>query len=323
VAPGSAAKLAVVGTGNVGASFAYAAVLWGLASEIVLVDANTRRAEGEAMDLLHAVPFTKAVRVSAGTIEDCAGSVVTVVAAGAAQRPGETRLDLIRKNAAIFERLIPPLAQANPDGIILVATNPVDALSYHAWRLSGLPSGRVFGSGTILDTARFRVLLAEHFDVDPRSVHAFIVGEHGDSEVPVWSMANIAGMSLEAFAAANGRAHDQAALDEIFVHTRDAAYEIIERKGSTHFAVAAGLLRIVEAILRDQRTVLSVSSRIDPSLGLGDVFLSLPAIVGRAGVERVLHLPLAADELAGLRRSASVLRDALGGIDHAATSARS
>jgi L-lactate dehydrogenase len=181
----------------------------------------------------------------------------------------------------------------------------------------------VFGSGTILDTARFRALLAEHFDVDPRSVHAFIIGEHGDSEVPVWSMANIAGMPLQAFAAANGRPHDQAALDAIFARTRDAAYEIIERKGSTHFAVAAGLLRIVEAILRDQRTVLSVSSRLDGSMGLGDVFLSLPAIVGRAGVERVLHLPLADDERAGLTRSAAVLRDALATLDPAAASARS
>src|SRR5919107_2998682 len=229
-------RVAIVGVGNVGASFAYALLLSGLAAEIVLVDANARRAEGEAMDLQHAVPFAKPTRVWAGSYADCAGAAVTVIAAGAAQKPGETRLDLVRKNAAIFGQIVPQVAEANPDGIILVATNPVDILSYETWQLSGLPAGRVIGSGTILDTARFRAALSDHFGVDPRSVHAFIAGEHGDSEVPVWSSANIAGMRLREFCSANGLRYDQDAMDGIFASTRDAAYQIIERKGATYYA---------------------------------------------------------------------------------------
>jgi L-lactate dehydrogenase len=192
-------RVAIVGTGNVGATFAYALLLSGLASEIVLIDANRARAEGEAMDLNHAVPFTHPTRVWAGGYGDCAGAVVTVLTAGAAQKPGETRLDLIKKNAAIWRAIVPQVVQHNPDGILLIATNPVDVLTYAAWKLSGLPAGRVIGSGTILDTSRFRYLLSQHFGVDARSVHAYIVGEHGDSEVPVWSLANIAGMRLPAF----------------------------------------------------------------------------------------------------------------------------
>lgn len=301
-------KIAVVGAGNVGATFAFAAVMAGVASEVVIVDANEQRAEGEAMDLQHAVPFTRPVRVQAGTMEDCAGAAVTVVAAGAGQRPGESRLDLVRRNADIFCSIIPPLAAANPDGIVLVATNPVDVLTYHAWKISGLPPERVIGSGTILDTARFRMLLADHFEVDPRSVHAYIIGEHGDSEVPVWSAANIAGMRLVDYCAANDVPYDRAALDDIFERTRDAAYHIIERKGATYYAVAAGLLRIVEAIIRDQNTVLSVSSLIRDFYGIEDVYLSLPAVIGRSGVQRTLKLDLSPEEASGLRRSASVLR---------------
>ena len=304
-----AARVAVVGTGNVGSTFAYALLLSGLAAEIVLIDANQARAEGEAMDLNHAVPFAHPTRIWAGAYEDCAGAAVTVIAAGANQRPGESRLDLVKRNAAIFREIVPAVARHNPDGILLIATNPVDALTYASLKLSGLPKARVIGSGTILDTARFRQLLSRHFNVDARSVHAFIVGEHGDSEVPVWSLANIAGMRLEEYCAANGVPLDQAALAEIFIQTRDAAYQIIERKGATYYAVAAGLMRIVEAILRDQGTVLSVSSLVDDgSLGEGDLCLSLPTVVGRNGVERVLRLDLSQSEADGLRRSADVLR---------------
>ena len=241
-------RVAVVGTGAVGSTFAFSLLLSGLAAEIVLVDANARKAEGEAMDLMHAVPFARNTRIWAGAIDDCAGAAITVISAGAAQKPGESRLELLRKNAAIFREVVPAVAAANPDGIILVATNPVDVLAYQAFRISGLPSARVIGSGTIIDTARFRALLAEHYGVDPRSVHAYIAGEHGDTEVPVWSSANIAGMPLADFATANGLPHDPARLQEIFEATRDAAYQIIERKGATYYAVAAGLMRIVEAI---------------------------------------------------------------------------
>ncbi len=308
-------RVAVVGVGNVGATFAYALLLSGLATEIVLIDVNRAKAEGEAMDLNHTVPFAHPTRIWAGEYTDCAGAAVTLIAAGVGQRPGETRLNLVRRNADVFHQVIPGVVQHNPNGILLIATNPVDVLTYAAWKLSGLPAQRVIGSGTILDTARFRYLLSQHFGVDPRSVHAHIIGEHGDSEVPVWSLANIAGMRLPAFCAAHGSAHDQAAMDDIFRQTRDAAYHIIERKGATYYAVAAGLMRIVEAILRDQSTVLSVSSLIKDYYGVSDVCLSLPTVVHRGGVEQVLRLELNSEEIEGLRQSAQILKATLAQLD--------
>ncbi len=301
-------RVAIVGMGNVGASFAYALLLSGLAAEIVLIDVNHAKAEGEAMDLNHAVPFAKPTRIWAGSYEDCAGAAVTVIAAGANQKPGETRLDLVHKNAAIFSAIVPEVVKHNPDGILLVATNPVDVLTYVSYKLSGMSPQRVIGSGTILDTARFRYLLSQHFGVDARSVHGFIIGEHGDTEVPVWSMANIAGMRLTDYCRVNRVSCVQADLDEIFRQMRDAAYEIIQRKGATFYAVAAGLIRIVEAILRDQSTVLSVSSLVQGQFGLSDVCLSLPTVVSHRGIERVLQLDLSAEEAEKLENSASVLK---------------
>jgi L-lactate dehydrogenase len=304
-------RIAVLGLGHVGATFAYALLLSGMASEIVMIDANHAKAEGEAMDLGHAVPFTRPARIWAGGYEDCAGAAVTVLAAGAAQKPGETRLDLLKKNAALFRDIVPRVVQYNPDGILLVATNPVDVLSYAAWKLAGLPAAKVIGSGTILDTARFRYLLGRHFGVDPRSIHAFIIGEHGDSEVPVWSLANVVGIPVADLRTTEGGAFDAAARESLFAQTRDAAYGIIERKGSTYYAVAAGLLRIVEAILRNQNTVLSVSTLISGYGGIRDVFLSLPTVVGRAGVRQVLQPALSDEEAAALQHSAAVLRAAV------------
>jgi L-lactate dehydrogenase len=304
----SPARVAIVGVGNVGATFAYTLLLSGIAAEIVLIDANHARAEGEAMDLNHAVPFTHPTRVWAGGYPDCSGSIVTILAAGANQKPGETRIDLVKKNAAIWREVIPRLVERNPNGILLVATNPVDVLTYAAWKLSGLPHQRVIGSGTILDTARFRYLLSQHFAVDASSVHAFIIGEHGDSEVPVWSLANIAGLRMPEFCRAQGLTHDSIAMDEIFKQTRDAAYRIIERKGATYYAVAAGLMRITQAILRNQKTVLSVSSLVKDYYGIDDVCFSLPTVVDRNGVERVLHLELSYDEETKLRHSAELLK---------------
>jgi L-lactate dehydrogenase len=304
-------KVAIVGAGNVGATAAYALLLSGLAAEIVLIDANRKRAEGEAMDLAHAVPFSRPTKVWAGDYEDCAGAVITILAAGTGQRPGETRLDLAKRNGAIFAEIVPKVAGANPDGIILVATNPVDVLTHAAWRISGLSASRVFGSGTTLDTGRFRSLLGDHFGVDPRSVHAFIIGEHGDSEVPVWSSANVAGVGLEDLARAREIAFEPEDRERIFSQTRDAAYAIIERKGATFYAVAVALLRIVEAVIRDQRTVLSVSSVVGSKpYRLGEVCLSLPSIVGAGGVEEVLPLRLDAEEERALRRSAEIVREA-------------
>ncbi len=304
---GCPTRVAVVGVGNVGASFAYALLLSGLAAEIVLIDANRAKAEGEAMDLNHAIPFAHPTRVWAGDYPDCAGASVIVLAAGAGQKPGETRLDLVHKNAAIWREIIPRIVEKNNTAILLIATNPVDVLTYVAWKLSKLPSRQVIGSGTILDTARFRYLLSQHFGVDARSVHAFIVGEHGDSEVPVWSLANIAGMQLEKFAAAHGQPCDPKVMDDIFHQTRDAAYRIIERKGATYYAVAAGLMRITQAVLRNQNTVLSVSSLIENYYGINDVCLSLPTVVNRTGIAKVLRVELKDSEVASLQHSAHVL----------------
>ena len=308
-------RVAVVGVGNVGSTFAYALLLSGLAAEIVLIDANHAKAEGEAMDLNHAVPFSHPTRIWAGHYEDCADAAITVVAAGTNQKKGETRLDLLRKNAAIFRQIIPQVARHNPNGVILIATNPVDVLTYASLEFSGLPPQRVIGSGTILDTARFRYLLSQHFGVDARSVHAFIIGEHGDSEVPVWSLANIAGMLLPKFSAAHGIPYEQAQMDEIFRQTRDAAYHIIERKGATYYAVAAGMMRLAEAILRNQATVLSASGLVKDYYGISNVCLSLPTVITRAGMERKLHLELSPEEQAGLRKSAEVLQDTIAKLE--------
>jgi L-lactate dehydrogenase len=309
------ARVAIVGAGNVGSTFAYALLLSGLAAEIVLIDANRAKAEGEAMDLNHAVPFTHPTRIWAGDYADCAGAMVTVLTAGANQKPGQTRLDCLQANARIWREIVPQIARHNPGGILLVATNPVDVLTYAALKLSGMPSARVLGSGTILDTARFRFLLSQHFGVDARSVHAYIIGEHGDSEVPVWSLANIAGMHLPDYCRAQGLPFEPSQMEEIFESTRDAAYHIIERKGATYYAVAAGLLRITQSILRHQNTVLSVSSLIDNYYGISDLCLSLPTVVDRGGIQQVLRLELDDAETAKLRHSADVLRTTIAALD--------
>jgi L-lactate dehydrogenase len=305
-------RVAIVGAGNVGATFAYSLLLSGLASEIVLIDANHAKAEGEAMDLNHAMPLGRPARIWAGDYKDTAGAIITVITAGSAQRPGETRLDLVQRNASIFKQIIPQIVENNPNGILLIATNPVDILTYVAYKISGFRRNHVIGSGTVLDTARFRYLLSQHFDVDPRSVHAHIIGEHGDSEVPAWSLANIAGMRLPQYCAVNHLGCEDQVLDTIFEQTRDAAYHIIERKGATYYAIASGLTRICEAILRDQGTVLSVSTYIDEDYyGISDVCLSLPSIVDLDGVERIIRLDLSADEIDGLRNSANVLKNTI------------
>lgn len=304
----SGSRVAVVGVGNVGATYAFALLLSRLCSEIVLIDANRAKAEGEAMDLNHAVPFAHPTRIWAGDFADCAGAAMTVVAAGTNQKPGETRLDMVVRNGQIWRDIIPGIVRANPNGILLIATNPVDVLTYAAWKLSGLPPNRVIGSGTILDTARFRYLLSEQFGIDARSVHAYIIGEHGDSEVPVWSLANIAGMKLDEFERVEGQSMDAADRQGIYERTRDAAYHIIQRKGATYYAVAAGLIQITAAILRDQNTVLSVSTRMEEYCGIRDVCFSLPTVLNAGGVARVLPLPLNETEREQLRKSAEVLK---------------
>jgi L-lactate dehydrogenase len=309
-------KVAVVGAGKVGSTFAYALLLNGLVGEIVLTDIDRKRAEGEVMDLNHAVPLSDPARIWVGDYPDCAGADVVVVAAGTGQRPGETRLDLVKRNAAIFKDIIPRITAHNTTCILLIATNPVDVLSYVTWKVSGFPSQRVIGSGTVLDTARFRYLLGQHLGIDPHNVHAYVIGEHGDSEVPVWSLANAAGMRLDDFCRRENCDLGPEIRERIFEQTRDAAYQIIQRKGATYYAVAVGLLRIVESILRNQNTVLAVSSLVPGYYDIEDVYLSLPAVVGRGGVQRVLHLPLNGQETEALRKSAALLRGVLDELEN-------
>ncbi len=302
------AKIAVVGgAGAVGATAAYALMISGLASEIVLVDANVRRAEGEALDLAQGTPFVRPVTVRSGSYADCAGAQVVVITAGAAQKPGESRLDLVKRNVEIFREIIPQVAMAARESILLVVANPVDILTYAAWKLSGFPPSRVLGSGTVLDTARLRALIGQQLAVDPRSVHAYVIGEHGDSEVVVWSRAAVAGMSIGEFCAQRGGDCGPDVQAEIAHQVRRAAYEIIERKGATYYAIGLGVRHVVESVLRDQNTVLTVSTLLTGQLDVRDICLSLPAVVGRGGVEAVLAPALSEEETAAFRHSAQVV----------------
>jgi len=304
-------KVGLIGTGMVGASFAYSLMQSGLASELVLIDRDEARAEGEAMDLQHGLPFVRPMRIQAGGYELLAGSDVVVICAGANQRPGETRLDLLQKNAGVFRDIIPKVVAASPEAIILIATNPVDILTEISAELAGLPAGHVIGSGTTLDTARFRFNLADYFDIDPRSVYAWIVAEHGDTAVAVWSLAAVGGVPLRDFRGPNGKTLDPATMQRIFEQTRDAGYEIIQRKQSTYYAIGLALLAVVVTILRDQRTVLPVSVPLTGQYGVEGMALSLPAIIGRGGAEQILEIPMADDEVAAFQNSARTLKERL------------
>ncbi len=301
-------KIVVVGCGAVGSTFAYTAVLRGLAGELVLIDANAAKAEGDALDLNHGLPFVPPVRIWAGTYDDVSGADVVVLTAGASQKPGETRLDLVKRNASIFRDIVPKVAQQAPGAILLVATNPVDVLSHLTYKLSGFPAPRVIGSGTLLDSSRFRFLIGQAASVDPRSVHAYIIGEHGDTELPVWSRASIAGVSLTEPSPYWELTGDESQRERIFEQTRDAAYRIIEKKGATFYAIALALARIVEAVLRDENAVLTVSTLLQDFHGISDLYMGVPAVLGRAGVRQVLRPSLDEVELQRLRHSADVLR---------------
>jgi L-lactate dehydrogenase len=309
--PWNASKVGVVGTGMVGSSFAYALMIRGIATELILVDAQNEKAIGEMMDFNHGLSFTKPMKISAGGYEDLNGAHVVVIAAGASQKPGETRLDLLARNTRIFQSIVPQVVRHNPDGIILIATNPVDILTYVSLRESHLPPARVIGSGTILDTSRFRFLLGQYYGVDSRSVHAYIIGEHGDSEIPLWSLANIGGVRLREFAPLKNRTYNQEEMNQLFIEVRDAAYEIIKRKGATYYAIGLGLLSIVEAILGDFRAVLSVSTLMTGHYGVSDMCLSLPCVVGENGIEEILTLNLSKSEARGFQASAEKLKSTL------------
>ena len=286
-------------------------MIHGTVSEIVLIDVDRKRAEGEAMDLNHCVSFVQPVRVWAGDYQDCEGADIVVLTAGLAQKPGESRLDLVTSNVEIFRQIIPKIKEYNSTGILLVATNPVDLMTYAALKLSGFPVGRVIGSGTILDTSRLRYLLGEHLRVDARNVHAYIIGEHGDSEVPAWSLASVGGARLKDYGAVLGKGLDEAYLNGLFEDVKDAAYKIIELKGRTYYAIGLGLTRIVESIIRDENAILTVSSLLHDYYGVDDVCLSVPTIVNRSGVREVLKLPLTEEEITKLQSSASTLKGIL------------
>ena len=307
-------KIAIVGIGNVGATTAYALLLSGLAADIVLIDINAKKAEGESMDLNHAVPFSHPTFIWAGEYADCAGAAIVIVAAGMNQKPGQSRMDLLKLNAGIFQDIIPQIANYAPDTILLIATNPVDVLTYASWKLSGFPRHRVIGSGTILDTARFRYKLGAYYGVDPQSVHADIIGEHGDTELPVWSLASIAGMRLKDYCQQAGQSYDEQAMMDCFHTTKSAANDIIKLKGMTDYGVAAGLVRIVETILRDENTLLTVSC-VASHCGIEEVCLSVPAKVNRNGAEHVLQILLDQEERNALLKSAESVNAAISSLN--------
>ncbi|MFW5958317.1 MAG: L-lactate dehydrogenase [Desulfosalsimonas sp.] len=307
-------KIVVVGTGQVGATFAFALMTTGMASEIVLIDSNRAIAEGHAMDMNHGMPFVQPTKINPGTYEDCRGADIVVITAGAAQKPGETRLDLVRKNTEIFKNIIPEIVRQDP-GILLIVSNPVDILTYVALRISGFSMNRVLGSGTVLDTARFRYLLSRHCGVDARNVQAFVAGEHGDTEVPVWSQVNIAGMNFDQYCAMSGLACQKEDQQLLFNQVKQAAYEIINRKGYTNHAIALGLIQILSSILRGENSVLTVSSLIDGYYDTGDVCMSLPAVLNQNGIQRQLFMELSDEEISLFRHSAKTLKEVIAQID--------
>lgn len=304
-------KVAIIGCGFVGASSAFSLMQRGLFSEMVLIDANRQKAEGEAMDLSHGLPYTASMEIYAGDYSDVADCALVIVTAGANQKPGETRLDLIDKNVGILKSIIPEITKQNFEGILMIVSNPVDVLTYAAYRISGYPAHRVIGSGTVLDTARLKQLLAQHLDVDSRSVHAVIIGEHGDSELAVWSGANISGIDLDHFCEIRGHFDHDASMKRIYEDVRDSAYEIIERKGATYYGIAMAVARISESIVKDEHSVLPVSVVLDGEYGLHGLCLSVPSIVGSKGVEKVLEIPLSDSESKALAQSASQLEEVI------------
>ncbi len=307
-------KVGVVGSGNVGAGAANAMVLRGVAREIVMVDINTKRAQAEAEDILHAVPFSHSVIVRQGEYSDLDGCAVVVITAGVAQKPGETRLQLLGRNASIFKGMIPLIVSNAPDAVLVVATNPVDIMTHltaHYAAAYGVPRHRVIGSGTTLDTARFRSILGRYLDVDPEHVHAYVLGEHGNSEVLAWSMVTVGTVPLEDYARARGISLSDEMLEEIDDGVRRAAYRIIEGKGSTYYGIGAALSRIVQAILRDQRSLLTISAPLAELEDVRDITFAMPSLVGGQGLIATLPAPLNAEEQAKLVASARTLRRAL------------
>ena len=301
-------KIAVVGAGFVGTTFAYSLLIHGLASQIVIIDINQEKAEGEVMDLNHGMPFAYPARIWAGDYSDCRDADIVVVAVDKGQKIQQSRLELAEGNFQVLKQIIPNITRYNSEGILLVVTNPLDVMTHVALKLSGFPKNRVIGSGTILDTARLRYLLGEHLQVDPRNVHAYIIGEHGDSEVPVWSLANVAGIRLKDYCPICKVPYNPDDLNDLFLKVKNAGYEIMKRKGRTNYGVALGLTKIVESIIRDENAISTVSCFLEDYHGVSDVCLSVPVILNRTGVKEIIRLPLDDEEITAFQKSAATVK---------------
>ena len=298
-------RIVVIGVGAVGSTTAYTLLLRNRMDELVLIDANKEKAVGDALDMNHGLPFLSRTRVWAGDYSDCADADIIIITAGAAQKPGESRIDLLKRNVSIYESITDEVLKYNKDGILLIASNPVDVMSYFTWKKSGWPVNRVIGSGTLLDSARFRYLIGQKLHIDPRSVHAHIVGEHGDSELPLWSLANIAGTDLTL---------SDEDKEEVFGNTKNAAYQIIKAKGATYYAIALALDRICTAILDNESAVLNVSTLLTNYHGVSDVYLGVPCIVDESGIRETLPLTINDKEKELLQASASKLKEIIRSI---------
>jgi len=306
-----ARKVVIVGAGSVGSSFAYALAQSSVANEIILMDANKDLAEGQVLDMAHGLPYYPPVEIRSGTQDDFADASVIVITAGAKQNPGESRLNLLQRNASIVSSIMDEINGQNSQATIVIATNPVDIITHVALKRSGWPARRVIGSGTVLDSARFRYLISTHFHVDVGNVHAYILGEHGDSEVPAWSMTHVAGVDIDQYAEKYGTEDWPAVRERIAREVKESAYHIISYKGATYYAIGMALVRIVGAILQDQQSVLTVSTLLSGEYGISNVCLSIPCILGHGGVQRTVEASLTEEELQALKGSAIILQEAL------------
>lgn len=308
-------KISIIGAGFVGSTAAYALMMSGLASEIVIVDINKEKAEGEALDLSHGESFVKPVDIISGDYSDTKDSDIVIITAGISIKQGQTRLDIIQKNLGIFKVMIPEIVRYNPHAVLLVVSNPVDVLSYITYKLSGFPKERVIGSGTVLDTSRLRFGLSRHFDVDIRNIHTYIMGEHGDSEFAAWSLTSIAGMDIEEYCRNSGTACDNSIKENLLLEVKNAGYEIVQKKGATNYAVALAVRRITEAILRNENSILTVSNLLTGQYGLNDIYMGIPAIVGSQGVKRALEVPLNDSENSKMISSYKALNEVIKSIN--------
>ncbi|MDX1797351.1 MAG: L-lactate dehydrogenase [Candidatus Lokiarchaeia archaeon] len=307
-------KISIIGCGNVGVRYAYALIIKGIAREIVMVDINRKRLEGEVMDLSHTAPYTSPVNIIPGNYEDIKESDIVVITAGKNQEPGETRLDLVNKNVNLFKSIIPKIQKYDSDAVYLIVSNPVDILSYATYKISGKSKSRVMGSGTTLDTARFRYLLAKYCNVNASNIHAYILGEHGDSEFAVWSSAMVGGAYIRNYCDMSNSINSNDAnkkFQTIFEEVRDSAYKIIERKGETSYGIGLALARISQAIINDENTILPVSTLIEDFYGISDLYLSLPSIINKNGVQESLKITLNEKEIEYFKESANKIRNVL------------